>query len=156
MKGKQKESQAPKPSSLTESSFPQVWRYTTRTDMASVNTVIQRNLWQKGPFTTITQKLIVTTVYEKMEPSFIRWETFIHMQSVLPSALDKVGEVWGKERGIRLSCYVYQGMQPLAMFQHTQMKPFLWLTHQKKKLLCSSVQTHTSALTVPTNLKINA
>lgn len=57
---------------------------------------------------------------------------------------------FGERKGVSDFPSVYQGMQPLAIFQHTPMKPFLWLKYQKKKLLCSSVQTHTSALTVPT------
>lgn len=42
------------------------------------------------------------------------------------------------------------GCKALATFQHTQMKHLLWLKWQKRKLLHSSVQTHTSALIAPT------
>lgn len=135
-----------------QSSLLQVWLYKARTDMASVNTVIQI-CGKMVPLLLSPRSSSSLPCMQKWKPSFILWETFIRMQSVLPSALDEVEEVWGKERGTRLSCYVYQGMQRLAIFQHALMKHLLWLTYQKKKLLCSSVQTHTSSLTVPTKLQ---
>lgn len=120
--------------------------------MSSVNIVIQI-CGKMVPLSPSPRSSLSLPCMKKWKPSFILCKTFIHMQSVLPSALDKVEKVWGKERGTRLSCYVYQGMQRLAIFHHTLMKlmkHLLWLTYQKKKLLCSSVQTHTSALTAPT------
>lgn len=80
--------------------------------------------------------------------------TFIHpvrnLNSHVVSASQgtrQSGGSLGKAKGYQtfLLC-----LQPLAIFQNTPMKPFLWLKYQKKKLLCSAVQTHTSALTVPT------